>query len=219
MWPVIVSGPCSGNIFRGTRRPIGLSWPNQTCRPSVSINVSPKRASQHFRVPMSSAGTWLGILGVLLIGCSAETDTEMPASNLESFADDGKAHSESLRFLALGDSYTIGEGVAENDRWPVQLATRLQNEGVDIGEPTIIARTGWTTSELLAGIDRAKPGGVFQIVSLQIGVNNQYRGLSENNFLKELQKLLEIAVEFASGDTSRVLVLSIPDWGVTLCRL
>ena len=164
---------------------------------------------------MASAGTWLGILGVLLIGCSADTDTEMPTSNLESFAGDGKAHPESLRFLALGDSYTIGEGVAENDRWPVQLATRLQNEGVDIGEPTIIARTGWTSSELLAGIDRAKPGGVFQLVSLQIGVNNQYRGLSENEFLKELQKLLEFAVEFASGDTSRVLVLSIPDWGVT----
>jgi lysophospholipase L1-like esterase len=139
----------------------------------------------------------------------------MPTSNLESVAGNGKDGTESLRFLALGDSYTIGEGVAENDRWSVQLAARLRNDGIDIGEPTIIARTGWTTNELMAGIDRAKPGGVFHLVTLQIGVNNQYRGLSEDEFLKELQELLEFAVEFAGGDTSRVLVLSIPDWGVT----
>jgi len=120
-----------------------------------------------------------------------------------------------VRFLALGDSYTIGEAVLESERWPVQLAALLRASGVQIDEPQIIAKTGWTTDELLAAIDRAEPRGPFELVSLLIGVNNQYRGRTAENYRPEFVALLERAINFAGGQPGRVLVLSIPDWGVT----
>ena len=123
--------------------------------------------------------------------------------------------SESLRYLALGDSYTIGEGVAPADRWPVVLAGLLRARGVDVGDPQIIATTGWTTDELSAGIDAADPRGPYALVSLLIGVNNQYRGLSVDAYRGEFRGLLRRAIAFAGGDAGRVVVVSIPDWGVT----
>lgn len=119
------------------------------------------------------------------------------------------------RFLALGDSYTIGEGVAEAERWPVQLAALLTAQGVAVAAPEIIARTGWTTAELSAGIDAAAPAGPYDLVSLLIGVNNQYRGLETEAYRTEFAALLQRASAFAGGRPARVLVLSIPDWGVT----
>ena len=119
------------------------------------------------------------------------------------------------RFLALGDSYTIGESVAPAERWPVRLAALLRQEGTALDEPQIVATTGWTTGELVAGIDRAAPRGPFDLVSLLIGVNNQYRGLEPGEYRKQFSALLARAIEFAAGQTKRVLVLSIPDWGVT----
>ena len=120
-----------------------------------------------------------------------------------------------MRFLALGDSYTIGEGVPEAERWPARLAELLRARGVPIGEPEIIARTGWTTDELSAAIDDADPRGPYALVTLLIGVNNQYRGRGADEYRAELAGLLSRAVGFAGGDASRVVVLSIPDWGVT----
>jgi len=120
-----------------------------------------------------------------------------------------------MRFLALGDSYTIGESVDPTERWPVQLAALLRGQGIGIEEPIIIARTGWTTAELSAGIDMANPAGVHDLVSLLIGVNNQYRGRSLEEYRQEFVMLLERAIAFAGQNPSRVLVLSIPDWGVT----
>ena len=120
-----------------------------------------------------------------------------------------------MRFLALGDSYTIGEGVAEAERWPVRLAALLRERGIPVGDPEIIARTGWTTDELSAAIDDADPQGPYALVSLLIGVNNQYRGRDAEEYRAELAGLVRRAVGFAGGDASRVLVLSIPDWGVT----
>ena len=122
--------------------------------------------------------------------------------------------STSLSFLALGDSYTIGESVSENERWPVQLAVTLRNNGVPLSDPVIIARTGWTTDELDNAIDERKPSGLFDLVSLLIGVNNQYRGRSNEEYRKEFTALLQRAIGFAGGRPSRVLVISIPDWGV-----
>ncbi|MFN8501857.1 MAG: GDSL-type esterase/lipase family protein [Kouleothrix sp.] len=119
------------------------------------------------------------------------------------------------RFLALGDSYTIGESVAAAERWPVQLAGLLRARGVALAEPQIIARTGWTTDELAAAIDAAEPQGPFDLVSLLVGVNNQYRGRAAGEYRAELRALLGRAVALAGGDARRVLVLSIPDWGVT----
>jgi lysophospholipase L1-like esterase len=120
-----------------------------------------------------------------------------------------------MRFLALGDSYTIGEGVPEAERWPVRLAAMLRERGVSVADPEIIARTGWTTDELSAAIDAAGPRGPYALVSLLIGVNNQYRGRDAEEYRAEFVALLHRAVGFAGGDASRVVVLSIPDWGVT----
>lgn len=122
---------------------------------------------------------------------------------------------DSLSYLALGDSYTIGESVATDQRWPVQLADSLRRRGYSMAEPHIIARTGWTTDELQAGIARENPEGPFTLVSLLIGVNNQYRGRSVENFREQFRELLIQAIGFADGNPSRVIVLSIPDWGVT----
>lgn len=119
------------------------------------------------------------------------------------------------RFLALGDSYTIGESVEYNERWPVQLADMLRGEGIPIDDPLIIARTGWTTDELNDAIDAANPAGTYDLISLLIGVNNQYRGRSAEEYRGEFKALLQRATAFAGGKSSHVIVLSIPDWGVT----
>lgn len=125
------------------------------------------------------------------------------------------SHPGALRYLALGDSYTIGEGVGEGDRWPMQLARALRGEGVDIDDPSIIAATGWTTDELSAAIDAAEPLGAFDFATLLIGVNNQYRGRGVDEYAVGFDALLERAIGFARGRADRTMVLSIPDWGVT----
>lgn len=120
-----------------------------------------------------------------------------------------------LRFLALGDSYTIGEGLPVEDRWPVQLVGQLRAAGLSMGEPEIIARTGWTTDELAAALVQAGPQGPYDLVSLLVGVNNQYRGRDLAEYRDQFSQLLEKVVSLAGGDPERVLVLSIPDWGMT----
>lgn len=120
-----------------------------------------------------------------------------------------------MRFLALGDSYTIGEGVPPDQRWPLQLAGLLQSRGLARLDTQIIARTGWTTAELVAAVRAADPRGPFDLVSLLIGVNNQYRGLPLEQYQLEFKQLLDQAQDFAGGQPGRVLVLSIPDWGCT----
>ena len=119
-----------------------------------------------------------------------------------------------MRFLALGDSYTIGESVPPTDRWPVQLTALLSTEGFNIDDPLIIAATGWTTDELLSGIDRANLQGIYDLVSLLIGVNNQYRGGDSEDFRGQFAALLKRAIGFANGQPFGVIVLSIPDWSV-----
>ena len=126
-----------------------------------------------------------------------------------------KVKGKEIRFLALGDSYTIGEGVEAAERWPMQLAALLRAEGVKVAKPQIIARTGWTTSELKTGIEKARPVGSFDLVSLSIGVNNQYRGLDVERYRMEYRELLKRAIELAGGEPERVIVLSIPDWSAT----
>ena len=120
-----------------------------------------------------------------------------------------------LTYLALGDSYTIGESVPEAGRWPMQLAAALRESGVAVADPRIIATTGWTTDELAAAMDAAEPLGGWEFVSLLIGVNNQYRGRDVANYADEFAALLERAIALAGDRPDRVLVLSIPDWGAT----
>lgn len=134
------------------------------------------------------------------------------------------------RYLALGDSYTIGESVPADARWPNRLADLLRADGVDIANPQIIARTGWTTDELDAALDAVEGGATvmmtgaepalrpappYQLVSLLIGVNNQYRGRPVDEYREQLRALLKRAIGYAEGQPARVVVLSIPDWGVT----
>jgi lysophospholipase L1-like esterase len=119
------------------------------------------------------------------------------------------------RYLALGDSYTIGESVGEAERWPVQLAKGLRERGTAVGEPRIVARTGWTVCELGEGIDAARPEGTWDLVTLLIGVNDQYHGGEPETYRADFAAMLRRAVGFAGGKADRVVVLSIPDWGVT----
>lgn len=123
---------------------------------------------------------------------------------------------ESLDYLALGDSYTIGQGVAESERWPNQLSRKLEENDLPIGTTKIIARTGWTTRNLINAIEDADLSdlGEEKLVSLLIGVNNQYRGMSVDIFQTEFELLLDTAIELAGG-VERFFVVSIPDYGVT----
>ena len=155
---------------------------------------------------LKTQALWLAIIGcLLLVRCTTQSDS----------ATDSTSGPETIRFLALGDSYTIGESVDVDQRWPVQLAEALRQRGYAVDEPTLIARTGWTTSELLSAIETQNPSGTFDLVSLLIGVNNQYRGASLEAYRLEFRELLALATAFAGGDAGRVIVLSIPDWGVT----
>lgn len=122
-----------------------------------------------------------------------------------------------LKYLALGDSYTIGEGVDKDDRYPNQLVKRLNEElNLTINQPVIIAKTGWTVDELEKGIKRAKSiTPPYDLVTLLIGVNNQYRGKPVEEYKIEFEKMLLQAIGFAGNLPNHVIVLSIPDWGIT----
>lgn len=120
-----------------------------------------------------------------------------------------------LHYLALGDSYTIGEAVPAAARWPAQLVQQLRARGVAIDDPQLVAVTGWTTDELSAGVDAADLTPPYDLVTLLIGVNNQYRGRSAGNYRGEFVRLLHRAIGLAGSRASHVLVVSIPDWGVT----
>jgi lysophospholipase L1-like esterase len=122
---------------------------------------------------------------------------------------------QTLLFLALGDSYTIGERVAERDRWPDQLARGLREAHIPVGDPHLIARTGWTTDELSAAIATQGEIGTFGLVSLQIGVNNQYRGRTPEEYRQQFAELLTRAIRLAGGEKTHVFVVSTPDWGST----
>lgn len=124
------------------------------------------------------------------------------------------------RVLSLGDSYTVGEGVAAADRWPDRLAAALRADGLDLAPPAVVAETGWTVAELSDGIDRAESdgrlaGAPFDLVTLLVGVNDQYRGGSPAAYRAEVGAMVRRAVAFAGGWAGRVVVVSIPDWGVT----
>lgn len=146
------------------------------------------------------------LIGLVSSACQLSQDTMTITSDNTTYA---------LSYLALGDSYTIGESVVATDRWCVQLAYLLQKDKVDVGSPDIIARTGWTTDELSQAITAANNQKTYDLVSLLIGVNNQYRGQSIERYRTEFQALLATATRFAKNRPDRVVVLSIPDWGIT----
>ncbi len=151
---------------------------------------------------------WLELMVMSMLGLAGLTGCAMPVAARH------KAPA-ALSYLALGDSYTIGESIATEARWPNQLASELRGIHVPVADPRIIATTGWTTEELDTAIDAAQPLARHGFVSLLIGVNDQYRGHPLADYRRRFATLLERAIGFAGGRADRVLVLSIPDWGVT----
>jgi lysophospholipase L1-like esterase len=143
----------------------------------------------------------------LLLACEKPSKESMPTI---------LTSAGTLTYLALGDSYTIGESVALNESFPYQLVSQLNSAGLKFAQPEIIAKTGWTTGELQTAIKSAQPlKPTYDLVTLLIGVNNQYRGNSTITYRKEFKELLQTALSFAGGNKKHVFVVSIPDWGVT----
>jgi len=121
-----------------------------------------------------------------------------------------------VRMLALGDSYTIGESVDMNQRWPHQLVAELRKPGTKAHLPDYIATTGWTTKDLIQGIaDSLNREKDYNLVSILIGVNNQYQGKAITIYEPELRNIIDLAIEIAGQDTTRVFMLSIPDYAYT----
>jgi lysophospholipase L1-like esterase len=131
------------------------------------------------------------------------------------FSSNASMQNKPLRYLAIGDSYTIGESVPASKNFPNQTAALLKKAAKQIEPPTIIAKTGWTTDELQEQLSRTRLAVPFDFVTLLIGVNNQYRGRSADEYAKQFEELLQQAIGYAGGKTNHVIVLSIPDWGVT----
>ena len=151
----------------------------------------------------------------LLLACGKKSEQAM-VKNFSIPAPTAGSSTTGLTYLALGDSYTIGESVQQMDSFPYQLVAQLKAANLSVvSEPKIIARTGWTTGELQTAIKAENLTAKYDIVTLLIGVNNQYRGDSQAQYKKEFVELLNTAIAFAKGDKKRVFVVSIPDWGVT----
>jgi lysophospholipase L1-like esterase len=151
----------------------------------------------------------LSTLFSLLLNWSCTPATPEPAPALP--APPPVSTGRSVSFLALGDSYTVGQGVAAQERWGEQLAALDQAQGLNT--PDLIAQTGWTTGELQQAIAASGNTKTYELVSLLIGVNNQFRGLPLAQYRTEFRDLLRTAIRFAGNRPGRVLVLSIPDWG------
>lgn len=125
------------------------------------------------------------------------------------------AQEESLRFLALGDSYTAATGEKIENGWPFQLVQVLSKKNISLGKPKIIAGAGWTTTKLIEEIEVENLHEEYDLVGLMIGVNNQYRSLSVQEFEEDFELLLNKALSLSGNQSNKVFVISIPDWGVT----
>lgn len=121
-----------------------------------------------------------------------------------------------IKYLALGDSYTIGQSVPEKDRWPVLFAKSLSGNTISVTTTDILAKTGWTTANLLSAVYGYQPKENYDLVSLLIGVNNQFQGQSIDQFRIDFHELLLKSIAYTGGRANRVFVLSIPDWGCTI---
>jgi len=153
---------------------------------------------------------------ILWIGCSCNKKTGPPYNYVPSADTSSVASSDTLRsYLALGDSYTIGQSVSETERFPAQTVSNLKQQGIKMAEPVYIAQTGWTTADLQQAINSQNPSFNFDVVSLLIGVNDQYRRMDTGGYAIRFIQLLEKSIQLAKGKRSNVFVLSIPDYSVT----
>jgi len=147
----------------------------------------------------------------ILFSCAKEEENYSIDTVKDSITTDNSSQTEST-YLALGDSYTIGQSVSVEDSFPSILVTELNNLDNYFIPPKVIARTGWTTQNLKNAIFEENIQQNFDIVSLLIGVNNQYQGKSVSEFRTEFTELLEMAIVFANNNPKNVVVISIPDW-------
>jgi lysophospholipase L1-like esterase len=154
------------------------------------------------------------ILITFVAFCSCLLMTSASAQTTNMNSKDASAQ-HILTYLALGDSYTIGEMVPADQSYPNQVVAALNKKGRHINPPTIIAKTGWRTDELIQGITNANLTQKFDIVTLLIGVNNQYQNMDTAIYRREFVQLLKTSITFAKDNKHHVFVLSIPDWGVT----
>ena len=184
---------------RSLRRPIG---------PGPATDRRPSAGRTGLRWPWHRTVAWAICCALALPGC-AEASEDKRTKEGPATATTG------ARILALGDSYTIGESVPEDERWPVQLTRELAAQGIAAAPPEIIARTGWTTLDLATAVDRAEVSPPYDLVTLLIGVNDQYQGFALEAYPSRFSSLLERAIELAGGDRERVIVVSIPDYSVT----
>lgn len=145
-------------------------------------------------------------VGIVLTACVAQQHSQKEHT---------KDKKKQMTYLALGDSYTIGEKVATGKRWPVQLIEKLDQAGFAFQNPEIIARTGWRTDELLAAMDKNLEDEKYDLVSVLIGVNNQYQGKPIATFKREFETILKRAIAHCKNGKKRVFVVGIPDYGVT----
>jgi lysophospholipase L1-like esterase len=153
------------------------------------------------------------LFSFLTSGCTKQEPMPIePAIDIPVTIPDAKGN---YTYLALGDSYTIGEAVKQAESFPYQLQNLLKAKGSNVANPKIIAVTGWTTDELQSAIKKENLTGTYSFVTLLIGVNNQYRGYPISTYKKEFAELLQTAITFAGGDKNKVFVVSIPDWGAT----
>ncbi|HEX3935143.1 MAG TPA: SGNH/GDSL hydrolase family protein [Puia sp.] len=151
-----------------------------------------------------------------IVGC-AKKKADTPHTAVMTPKDTTKTVAvDSLNYLALGDSYTIGEAVPDTQAYPCQLVAQMNAQKLAVKKPAIIAVTGWTTDNLIYAINQSGlVGKHYDLVTLLIGVNDQYQGLSQDNYKVKFQQVLNTAIAFANGDKTKVFVLSIPDYGVT----
>jgi len=146
------------------------------------------------------------LLAILMVSCNATMDTTSNET----------PENPKYTYLALGDSYTIGESVRETERWPVQLTEQLRNRNYEMAAPMIIAKTGWTTSDLLRGMDQnLEVQRDFDLVSILIGVNNQYQGKLITEYEEELRQIFRRAINHSKTLEKGVFAVSIPDYGYT----
>lgn len=156
-----------------------------------------------------SIKSFLAFLLIVSISCTTDDD----ASVTIPINDEPINNEETIKYLALGDSYTIGQGVSESERWPNQLVNELEVADYTVEKSEIIAQTGWKTSNLIHAIEANNPQD-FNLVSLLIGVNNQFNSQEFDIFTSEFDVLIQKSINI-TGDTNRVFVVSIPDYGVT----
>jgi lysophospholipase L1-like esterase len=153
-----------------------------------------------------------------LAGCAKKAEVAGSTMTTTTTTTAPVTDSGSYTYLALGDSYTIGQSVTPDQSYPIQLTTDLINQQLYVQTPKIIAVTGWTTSNLIAAISAdpiSRNGATYSFVTLLIGVNDQFQGVEQTQYQTNFIQLLHTAVKFAGGDSTRVFVLSIPDYGVT----